>query len=70
MNTNEDIKNKIQDCLEEFNHYAQKLNLLWERADYETQNSLAEDYPFDSSFDEVVDKIFGWMQTQREINKP
>lgn len=56
-------------ALAEFTHAAVALTAAWEREDREdhTGDFFAEAYPFEKSFDEVVNDIITWLDKQREV---
>jgi len=48
---------------------ARKVLTAWEKLDPDLSGDVARDYPFHSSFDELVGEIYGWNHTLRMMVK-
>lgn len=51
---------RFKECLEEIILACDKLSAQWEKVDADYSDRLAEKYPFDTSFDEVILKLKDW----------
>lgn len=59
---------EFKESLELFANISQQLLVAWES--FEDDEVFAEDYPFESSFDEVVHDIQKWSDTIQKIKIP